>query len=66
MARPSYVTPAQARLGQVLARLDVENDDHVRADLIEEVFALCDRFPNLTAEARAYGIPAGPIANDRR
>jgi hypothetical protein len=46
------------RLHRILNRLDIEDDDAIRAALIDDVLALCDRYPNLAPQARAYGIPA--------
>jgi hypothetical protein len=46
------------QLDRLLDRLDTEEDDNVRADLLEEVFSLCDRKPSLAKVARDSGIPA--------
>jgi hypothetical protein len=48
-------TPAMTELYRLLDRLDTEDDDNDRADLIDCVFGLLDRHPN-DAELRAAAV----------
>lgn len=56
---PTEWTPeAERHLNRVLDRLDTEDNDTVRADLIDEALDILDRYPALAPIARAAGLPA--------
>lgn len=54
MSRYAETSAAQTALYRLLDRLDTEDDDAIRGDLIIEVLALCDRHPEVRDEAVAY------------
>jgi hypothetical protein len=54
-AEPEVVAQAQAH--RMMDRLDVEEDDAIRGDLITDLQDMADAHPELKDEIRAYGIP---------